>query len=742
MNTIYRIVWNTAISQWTVASEMAKGRKKATHIVSTLCAPAFALLVGGAALMPSAVAATDVAATASCTKPDPSDPNICLGNKAYSVFATPPSYEAGGGVATGEPGNIAIGAGAVSSAALSSNTFSSVAIGQRAAASGNASVAYGVDTIASGSGAVAVGGAAKATGRNSIAVGPRANAAGQDAMSLGVDSIANGGNAVALGSASSIAATVSNGTAVGYGASVTANNSVALGTRSVADRTDSVAVGALGAERQIIHVKAGTANADAVNVGQIRSVVDSLGGTFDPLTGAITGPTFTVQGTPETTVAGAVSALDTAVTNNATNITNLTNNLNNGTVGLVQQSADGADITVAAGKNGAAVSFADSVGSARTLKSVAAGTLEATSTEAVNGSQLFTTNQNVTSNTNAITALDGRVTANTNNISALQGQIGDVSASGVQYDDATTKTQVTLGGTGASTEVTLTNVAGGALNATSTDAVNGSQLFNTNQNVQALDGRMTAAEGDITNIKSVIDDLQAGGTTNGIAYDDASRNVVTFGGPAGTLLTNIADGRIGAGSKDAVNGGQLSDIRDQLQNQIGDLSGRVDGIESGIADGSIGGGGSGGGPITDNGGAPISNVGAGTADSDAATVGQMNTQVNEAIQTAKTYTDSQFNSISQSLDTFKGEVNDRFERQDAKISKIGAMSAANTQMAINAAGVTGGRGRVAVGVGLQSNKSALAVGYANTLGERTRFSLGGAFSGSEASVGAGFGVDL
>ena len=53
----------------------------------------------------------------------------------------------------------------------------------------------------------------------------------------------------------------------------------------------------------------------------------------------------------------------------------------------------------------------------------------------------------------------------------------------VKYDNATAKDQVTLGGVGATTPVALTNVKAGALNATSTDAVNGSQLYTTNQKV-------------------------------------------------------------------------------------------------------------------------------------------------------------------------------------------------------------------------------------------------------------------
>ncbi|MEH6422612.1 hypothetical protein V7787_52820, partial [Pseudomonas sp. CGJS7] len=46
----------------------------------------------------------------------------------------------------------------------------------------------------------------------------------------------------------------------------------------------------------------------------------------------------------------------------------------------------------------------------------------------------------------------------------------------------------------------ITGVTAADLSAASTDAVNGSQLFQTNENVAALDGRVTTAEGDITNL--------------------------------------------------------------------------------------------------------------------------------------------------------------------------------------------------------------------------------------------------
>ena len=63
-------------------------------------------------------------------------------------------------------------------------------------------------------------------------------------------------------------------------------------------------------------------------------------------------------------------------------------------------------------------------------------------------------------------------------------------------------------------------------------------------------------------------------------------------------------------------------------------------------------------------------------------------------------------------------------------------------MAINAAGATSSRGRLAVGAGVQGGQSALSLGYATQVGDRSHISVGGAFSGSENSAGVGFGVDL
>ena len=302
--------------------------------------------------------------------------------------------------------------------------------------------------------------------------------------------------AIALGTDAEVTAV--NGMALGTGSTASATNSVALGTGSLADRINSVSVGALGAERQITNVLDGTADTDAATVGQVNASI-----------AAAVGDTVTYDSAAHTTIT------------------------------------------------------LDGVGGT-TITGLAAGTLDATSTEAVNGSQLFATNQNVTANADDIDAIDTRVTANEGDIAALQN-------TSVMYTDAT-QTEIALGGTGGTT---ISNVAGGELSGTSTEAVNGSQLFATNQNVavnaadiDTIDTRVTTNETDIAALQDT-----------SVAYDDATQTSITLGGAGGTTIANVADGELSATSTEAVNGSQLF-----ATNQAVDaLDGRVTQNETDIA---------------------------------------------------------------------------------------------------------------------------------------------------------------
>ena len=424
---------------------------------------------------------------------------------------------------------------------------------------------------------------------------------------------------------------------------------------TVAKDSDGKQVSFAGTEgdRVLTGVAKGAVSAtsvEAVNGSQLfgttQSVVDSLGGgsKVNP-DGTISGPTYMVDGKPVTNVGDAITNVDGRVTNNTTAITNLGDQINNGTVGLVQQDAATKTITVAKDRDGKQVSFAGTEGD-RVLTSVAKGAVSATSVEAVNGSQLFGTNQSVvdslgggskvnpdgtisgptytvegkpvTNVGDAITNIDGRTTNNTTAITNLGDQINNGTL-GLVQQDAATKTitvakdkdgkQVSFAGTEG--DRVLTSVAKGAVSATSVEAVNGSQLFGTNQSVvdslgggskvnpdgtisgptYMVDGKPVNNVGDaitnidgrtITNTTAItnLGDQINNGTLGLVQQDAASKNitvakdkdgkVVSFAGTEGDrVLTSVAKGAVSATSVEAINSSQLYGTNLSLVNSLG-----------------------------------------------------------------------------------------------------------------------------------------------------------------------------
>nr|WP_107314395.1 ESPR-type extended signal peptide-containing protein [Burkholderia metallica] len=544
---------------------------------------------------------------------------------------------------SGRAANIAIGNGARSTyAGTGVGTFASVAMGDNASATGNGALALGSTSTASGSGAIALGPTSIASGRGGVAIGTRANAAGEDVISLGVDSAATGGQSTAIGtsatanSTGSVAlgngatssganataigrlatagatnATVLGGSAkatgdnaiavgqssaasgqsaigIGFRANAQADGSVALGVDSVANRADTVSVGSASKQRQIVNVAAGTQATDAVNVSQLQPVVTALGGgaTIDTSTGAVTGPTYTlVNGGVQTTVDGALGALD----GNITTINTKLDDLSNGTIGLVQQAGAGADITVGANTDGAAVDFTGTAG-ARKLTGVDAGTVSATSSDAVNGSQLHGVADSVASAIgggsvvnadgsisapsftlgdgsggtttvrsvgDAVTNLDGRVTTNEGDIASLADQIGSGTVGLVQQAGAGANITVGANTDGAAVDFTgtagarkLTGVDAGTVSASSTDAVNGSQLHGVADSVASAigGGSVVNADGSISAPSFTLGDGSGGTTTVtsvGGAITNLDGRVTTNEGDIASLADQIGNGTVG-----------------------------------------------------------------------------------------------------------------------------------------------------------------------------------------------------
>ena len=304
-------------------------------------------------------------------------------------------------------------------------------------------------------------------------------------------------DAIAIGNNASTAVGANGAVAIGTNASVTASNSVALGANSVADRPDTVSVGVGGSERQIVNVADGTQATDAANVGQVDAAI-------------------------------------AAATANVVEYDNLAQ------TSVTLQGAGGTTVT-----------------------NLADGVLDATSSDAVNGSQLFATNQAVAVNVTDIASVEGRVTANEDNIADIDGRvavnegaISDLQDLAVQYDDPT-QSSVTLGGAGG---VTVNNVADGTVSAGSSDAVNGGQLFATNQAIDAIDTRVTANEANIATNTTAIADLQ--GTIGNV-----QSTIVNFDGRITQNEDDIAnlDGRI------TINEGDIATLDNRVDLAEGDI---------------------------------------------------------------------------------------------------------------------------------------------------------------------------
>ncbi|WP_416311752.1 YadA-like family protein [Pseudomonas sp. W03] len=535
----------------------------------------------------------------------------------------------------------------------------SVAIGPNASAGDTGTIAIGRNASVSvastpTSGSIAIGDGAKSTYLGDVALGQSAIAGGGSSTAIGYSATtlnaAGANNQVALGAdATSNAA---NGSALGAGSSVTTNGGVALGQGTVADRSSGVGGSTAGAvsvgsggtgtattTRQIISVARGTADTDAVNVSQLKGVTTALGGgaQVNP-DGTINAPSYTVTNADGSTstvrnVGDALANLDGRTAQNTTNLTNLTTNINNGTVGLVQQAAAGANLTVGKSTDGTAVDFAGTAG-ARKLLNVADGTVASGSKDAVNGSQLFATNQQVAQNTSdiagnttSINNLDGRVTNVEGDVSSLTTNINNGTVGLVQQAGAGANLTVGKDTDGAAVDFAgtagarkLLNVADGTVASGSKDAVNGGQLFGVSQSVanamgggstvnpdgsisapsyavtnldgstttvnnvgdaiSNLDGRTTQNTTDINSLNTTVSNM-SGVMADAVTYDSSSHDKVTFGN-AGTpvQLTNVKAGELSADSSDAVNGSQLFATNQQVGQNTADIAGNTTSINN------------------------------------------------------------------------------------------------------------------------------------------------------------------
>jgi autotransporter adhesin len=389
------------------------------------------------------------------------------GNLVYNGTGTPgvvvaPSASGSGAVAAGGGGTVAGGA---YSTALGYNaqasTQSAVAIGQNASASGGTgavsigagnqavgagAVAIGDPNVVTGTGAVGVGANNTVSGQGALGIGNQNQATGQSAVALGDSAIANGASAIAVGQGAN--AGVASAVAIGNGASSTGANSAAIGAGSTdGGQANVVGIGSAGQTRRLVYLAPGNVSAtstDAVNGSQLYALgtttASAIGGgaTYNATTGQITQPTYTVGGVAYNDLGSALQGATQYVQVNGANAGTAANAAGTGSIAIGQTaSATGTNGTALGSNasvtntNGTAIGNAAtstgvnsvalgagssdggranvvSVGSAqqqRAITNVAAGNVTANSTDAVNGSQLYSTNQALNNTNNAVATL-------------------------------------------------------------------------------------------------------------------------------------------------------------------------------------------------------------------------------------------------------------------------------------------------------------------------------------------------
>ncbi|MDZ3882712.1 YadA-like family protein [Escherichia coli] len=483
-------------------------------------------------------------------------------------------------------------ANAIAMGAESKAAENATAVGTNAEANGLNSIALGSGSIADVDNTIALGNQSQAVAAGAIAIGQGNKADGANAIALGNGSITGGVNAIALGQGSY--AGLENGTAIGAQASAQGKNSVALGAASVATDADTVSVGNTTAQRQIVNMAAGdisTTSTDAINGSQLyaisKSVADNLGGGATVnAQGVVTSPNYRLKSGIFGTVGDALTGLDnntlqwdslkkaysaahgtdttstitnvkdgaisdtskdavngsqlkTTNDNVATNTANITTNTNsiNTLTDSVGDLKDDALLW-----NGTAFSAAHGTEATSKITNVKDGDLTAGSTDAVNGSQLKTTNDNVATNTT--------------NITNLTDSVGDLKDDALLWNGTAFSA---AHGTDATSKIT--NVKDGDLTAGSTDAVNGSQLKTTNDAVAANTTNIATNTTNITNLTDAVDSL---GDDSLLWNATAGAFSAAHGTDATSKITNVTAGDLTAGSTDAVNGSQLKTTNDAV----------------------------------------------------------------------------------------------------------------------------------------------------------------------------------
>src|SRR5260363_336190 len=618
----------------------------------------------------------------------------------------------------------------------------------------NATEAKSPGDIAIGHGAVSESkGNNDAPHTSSVAIGELANVYGASGTALG--------SHTAIGTADK---RVDNGVAIGDQSQVLANNSIAIGTQSSADRANVVSIGHNKLLRQLIYLAKGTADTDGVNVSQLKGALDGLGGGAGlDKDGTVKKPSYTVGGKTYDNVKDALKNVQAGEPGAGE--------------GLVKQDPASKDIMVAQALDGKHVNFAGKKADQsidRVLTGVADGVKrnDAATIHQLQEAHIIDKNgaiadvvtyDNLSENdisfggkqgTGLHNIADGSNDGDAVNMRQLNKALkerGGKSPNAVNYDSAE-KDWLTFGG---AQGTVLANVKPGEISQTSTQAVNGSQFFTLQQQVNVLDGRVS----DLNDRVGDGHGGRSGGGNNGENGSFSGGNNADASGDNSTALGQdaVASGKNStATSQGAIASGLNSKADGQNARATGDNSTAIgqNALTSGKDSTALGQNASATGPgslaLGQNAKAPaanavvlgkdsvadrdntisvgaegreraIANVAPGEKGTDAVNVNQLNQGLGDTLAKARQYTDEKF----------------KEQRRESQAGSASAIAIAGLPQA-----TAPGKSMVAVSSGLYRRESAIALGISTVTEDNSWvFKLSGSanFRGRVSGVvGAGY----
>ena len=400
----------------------------------------------------------------------------------------------------------------------------SIAIGPNASSTADRGIAVGLNSQASQPNTISLGWNAKTSAVNSIALGTNANASGINALAFGDGAVGSSDNTIAMGGASR--ATAYSSMAFGLGSNASGRFSIAMGEQSNAAVEHSIATGYSASAKEAFAISQG-----AYSEARQRATI-ALG-----YTAKATDQDAMALGSFANASANSAVALGPHAKSNAYRSVALGSHSEAGSNAFDATSssatfkdAAGADTTIRFAASSSTMGGAVSVGKAgeeRQIHNVAAGRLSATSTDAINGSQLYTVLNNSGFNVLENNASKARI--NNNNVVNFKN--------GTQTTAVVTKT---ANGTDVTFNVNTTTISSDAQSNASTP--NRNAIANAGDVVDAINsvrnkpitftgntGSTTKKLGDSLAIKGDGTDITSTADTDNIVFRLNKSNTVVAG---------------------------------------------------------------------------------------------------------------------------------------------------------------------------------------------------------------------